>query len=94
MGCNNTLVIWIAAMLMIVMMNGVTVEGICNTSIPLMSECFSAVDGDPSTQCCLNIQDADLQCLCKYKFMLSFYTIDLQKAMQIPTKCGQSNPCT
>ncbi|XP_050221646.1 uncharacterized protein LOC126671873 [Mercurialis annua] len=61
MGRNNVLAMWIAVMLMTVMINGGRVEDICNTSIPLMSECLSAVDGDPTTQCCLNIQEADLQ---------------------------------
>ncbi|KAJ9184806.1 hypothetical protein P3X46_004494 [Hevea brasiliensis] len=96
---SNVIVLWMVAMpLTMTTMEGIKVVAVCNTDMKeINNQCYSAVAGNPpsppSVQCCNLIQQADLPCLCKYKYSLYTLGVDVKKAMEIPGKCGKQNPC-
>ncbi|CAM0879465.1 unnamed protein product [Alopecurus aequalis] len=75
-------------------------HAVCNISQDDFMACQSAATATsghtpgPSNACCMSMRKADLKCLCSYKNSpwLSLYSIDAERAMELPGKCGLTKP--
>ncbi|KAL9296440.1 hypothetical protein ACSQ67_022336 [Phaseolus vulgaris] len=86
-------------MIVVMMVLGIVMSGsnaqysFCRMPKDGLKSCLASVSGDnpvdPTSDCCLAIAKADLQCFCRYKDsgLLSIYGVDPNKCMELPVKC-------
>ncbi|KAK1313008.1 hypothetical protein QJS10_CPA06g01094 [Acorus calamus] len=78
---------------------GVESQTLCNMSMGELVACRPYVSrpparGKPASLCCSGLKKADWGCLCTYRNnnMLSYYGVDPNLALQLPSKCGLPAP--
>ncbi|XP_045827070.1 putative lipid-transfer protein DIR1 [Trifolium pratense] len=82
--------------LLITLFSGTKAIVICDINTDKLDVCKAAIIGKhppkPNTKCCGLIKKADLDCLCRYKSLLSALGINPTKALALPRKCGLKTP--
>ncbi|KMZ63005.1 putative Lipid binding protein [Zostera marina] len=98
----NKMMIVLVALMVVVAVNVVDGQKVCNISRTEFDACLPAMtDPDPalpSQECCENIHNANLPCMCSYKdsyLATTILSVDTKLAMELPPKCGLvlPSPC-
>ncbi|KMZ60634.1 putative Lipid binding protein [Zostera marina] len=92
----------LVALMVVAAVSIVDSQKVCNISRAEFNECWPAMTAPnptlPSNQCCENIRNADLPCMCSYKdsyLASTVLQVDTELAMKLPKKCGLvlPSPC-